>query len=113
MMPKELGVINIDNRGDQYLHVEVYPRRHSERQRARNYLIALGCAGWEAGQLEREIITNAWLTVPADPALIFSSDYKNKTQRAASILGVDLQQLAPGRWPLLNWFTRDTRQFPQ
>jgi putative transcriptional regulator len=60
-----------------------------------NYLIALGCAGWEAGQLEREIITNAWLTVPADPALIFSSDYKNKTQRAASILGVDLQQLAP------------------
>ena len=53
------------------------------------------CAGWEAGQLEREIITNAWLTVPADPALIFSSDYKNKTQRAASILGVDLQQLAP------------------
>ena len=60
-----------------------------------NYLIALGCAGWEAGQLEREIITNAWLTVPADPALIFSSDYENKTQRAASILGIDLQQLAP------------------
>jgi len=60
-----------------------------------NYLIALGCAGWEAGQLEREISENAWLTVPADPALIFSRDYKNKTQRAASILGIDLQQLAP------------------
>jgi|TARA_B100000795_G_C22639698_1_gene375962 putative transcriptional regulator len=60
-----------------------------------NYLIALGCAGWEAGQLESEIITNTWLTVPADSALIFSSDYKNKTQRAASILGIDLQQLAP------------------
>jgi putative transcriptional regulator len=60
-----------------------------------NYLIALGCAGWEAGQLEREIITNAWLTVPADTALIFSSDYENKPQRAASLLGVDLQQLAP------------------
>lgn len=60
-----------------------------------NYLIALGCAGWEAGQLEHEIITNAWLTVPADPALIFSNDYDNKTQLAASILGVDLQQLAP------------------
>ena len=59
------------------------------------YLIALGCAGWEAGQLEREIITNAWLTVPADPALIFSSDYEKKPQRAASLLGVDLQQLAP------------------
>lgn len=60
-----------------------------------NYLIALGCAGWDAGQLEHEIGTNAWLTVPADPALIFSSDYENKTQRAASLLGVDLQQLAP------------------
>ncbi|MBL4572258.1 MAG: YqgE/AlgH family protein [Gammaproteobacteria bacterium] len=60
-----------------------------------NYLIALGCAGWEAGQLEHEIITNTWLTVPADPALIFSSDYESKTQRAASILGVNLQQLAP------------------
>ena len=60
-----------------------------------NYLIALGCAGWEAGQLEREIITNAWLTVPADTALIFSRDYESKPQRAASLLGVDLQQLAP------------------
>ena len=60
-----------------------------------NYLIALGCAGWEAGQLEREIVTNAWLTVPAHPALIFSSDYENKPRRAASLLGVDLQQLAP------------------
>lgn len=60
-----------------------------------NYLIALGCAGWEAGQLGREIITNTWLTVPADPALIFSGDYENKPQRAASLLGVDLQQLAP------------------
>jgi len=60
-----------------------------------NYLIALGCAGWEAGQLESEINANAWLTVPADPNLIFSSDYTNMTQRAASILGVDLQHLAP------------------
>lgn len=60
-----------------------------------NYLIALGCAGWEAGQLESEIGANSWLTVPADPALIFSNDYESKTQRAASILGIDLQQLAP------------------
>lgn len=60
-----------------------------------NYLIALGCAGWDAGQLEREISTNAWLTAPADPPIIFSSDFANKTKRAASLLGVDLQQLAP------------------
>ncbi|PCI77279.1 MAG: YqgE/AlgH family protein [SAR86 cluster bacterium] len=60
-----------------------------------NFLIALGCAGWDAGQLEREINANTWLTVPADPALIFSGDYENKTQLAASLLGIDLQQLAP------------------
>lgn len=61
-----------------------------------NYLIALGCAGWDAGQLESEISKNAWLTVPADPMLVFSNDYENKAKQAASLLGVDLQQLAPG-----------------
>jgi len=60
-----------------------------------NYVIALGCAGWEAGQLEREISANAWLTVPADPDLIFSADHENKTQLAAALLGIDLRQLAP------------------
>ena len=46
-----------------------------------NYAIALGCAGWEAGQLEQEIGANAWLTVPADTDLIFSRDHANKIQQ--------------------------------
>ena len=29
-------------------------------------LVALGCASWEKGQLEQEILDNAWLTAPAD-----------------------------------------------
>lgn len=60
-----------------------------------NYLVALGCAGWEAGQLEKEIIDNAWLTTPADTGLIFSKDYGAKADAAASLLGVDLQQISP------------------
>lgn len=60
-----------------------------------NYLIALGCAGWEAGQLEAEISANAWLTVPANKDLIFSQEYDKKTQQAADLLGVNLQQLSP------------------
>lgn len=60
-----------------------------------NYLVALGCAGWEAGQLEKEIINNAWLTTPADTGLIFSKDYGAKADAAASLLGVDLQQISP------------------
>ncbi|MGB4247322.1 MAG: YqgE/AlgH family protein [Pseudohongiellaceae bacterium] len=59
-----------------------------------NYMVALGCAGWEAGQLEKEISENFWLTVPAIPALIFSSDHAGKANAAASILGVNLSQLS-------------------
>ncbi|MEX0963222.1 MAG: YqgE/AlgH family protein [Pseudohongiellaceae bacterium] len=64
-------------------------------QGPKNYIVALGCAGWDAGQLEQEISANAWLTVPADVELIFSDDFEQKPQRAASILGVQLQQLSP------------------
>jgi len=59
----------------------------------RRYLVALGCAGWDAGQLDEEITSNAWLTVPASTEIIFSDDYENKAQACASILGVGLQQL--------------------
>jgi len=59
-----------------------------------NFLVALGCAGWDAGQLEQEIAENFWLTVPAIPALIFSSDHAAKAESAASILGVSLSQLS-------------------
>jgi len=59
-----------------------------------NYLIALGCAGWEAGQLEQEISDNFWLTVPALPAIIFSRDHDSKAEAAADLLGVNLSQLS-------------------
>ena len=58
-------------------------------------MVALGCAGWEAGQLEREISENAWLTAPANSDLIFSSDYASKAFEAAATLGIDLQQISP------------------
>ncbi len=60
-----------------------------------NYLIALGCAGWDGGQLERELGNNAWLTAPATAELIFSEDYENKAARAAAQLGIDMNQLSP------------------
>lgn len=37
------------------------------------YLIALGYAGWEGGQLEAEVAANSWLTVPADRGIIFNT----------------------------------------
>ena len=60
-----------------------------------NYLVALGCAGWGAGQLEREITENTWLTTPANAELIFSDDYTAKAEAAAALLGIDLQKISP------------------
>lgn len=60
-----------------------------------NYLVVLGCAGWDAGQLEHEIIENAWLTTPASSALVYSRDFEKKPASAAALLGIDLTHLSP------------------
>ncbi len=56
-------------------------------------LVALGYAGWEAGQLEAEIAANAWLSVPADPSLIFDTPFDQRWTAAAGLLGVNVSQL--------------------
>ena len=53
------------------------------------YLFCLGYSGWSAGQLEKELKHNAWLTVEADSAIIFNSDNRKKYQAALSKLGID------------------------
>lgn len=62
-------------------------------------LLALGYAGWGAGQLENEIKQNVWLTCDADAELIFDHDYEGKWGRALAKLGVDPERLgsAAGR----------------
>ena len=55
----------------------------------RRALLALGYAGWGAGQLEREIRDNVWLTCDADEALIFDDDYGTKWSRALGKLRID------------------------
>jgi putative transcriptional regulator len=60
----------------------------------RNTLVALGFAGWEAGQLEEELAQNSWLTVPADPAIVFDTPLEERWHAAARALGVDLSRLA-------------------
>ena len=56
-------------------------------------IVALGYAGWEGGQLEAEIAANAWLSVPADPSLIFATPFDQRWAAAAGLLGVDVSQL--------------------
>jgi putative transcriptional regulator len=55
----------------------------------RDILLALGYVGWGAGQLEHEIQENGWLTIEADPALIFDHDLEGKWRQALATLGID------------------------
>lgn len=59
----------------------------------KNAMIALGYAGWSAGQLEAEIAANAWLTVEADQAILFHTPIHARWRAAAKSLGVDLAQI--------------------
>ncbi len=59
----------------------------------RRALMALGYAGWGAGQLEDEIRNNVWLTCEPDEELIFGADHDHKWSRALAKLGVDPQFL--------------------
>ncbi len=57
-------------------------------------LVSLGYAGWEAGQLENELAANAWLTVPADPDIIFNLPPEQRLEAAVRLLGIDLANLS-------------------
>ena len=56
--------------------------------------IALGYAGWEAGQLEQEIRDNSWLAVEAADDVIFDLPFDERWPAALRLLGVEASQLA-------------------
>lgn len=60
------------------------------------FLLTLGYAGWDAGQLEHELASNHWLTIPADASILFETPSSERWQKAAEKLGIDIWQLAPG-----------------
>lgn len=57
-------------------------------------LVTLGYAGWGAGQLEGEIAANAWLTVNAEPDVIFDTPADERYGAALKLLGIDSGQLS-------------------
>ena len=60
----------------------------------RDVMVALGYAGWSAGQLEHEVTQNAWLTVPAELRILFELPYEERLASALELLGVNLTHLA-------------------
>lgn len=57
-------------------------------------LVTLGYAGWAAGQLEEEIGRNGWLTVDAEPGIIFDTPVEQRYEKALALLGIDPRMLS-------------------
>ena len=61
----------------------------------RRVLVSLGYSAWGEGQLESEIGENAWLTVAADPSLIFDTPIEQRYEKALALLGLQAWMLSP------------------
>lgn len=59
-----------------------------------NFLITLGYAGWNAGQLEKEIARNDWLIVPFNHDVLFKMPLENRWKGAAASIGIDIHSLS-------------------
>ncbi|ASK35873.1 YqgE/AlgH family protein [Alloalcanivorax mobilis] len=57
-------------------------------------LVCLGYAGWDQGQLERELADNVWLSVPSTPELVLETPFGQRWRSAAAGLGVDMSLIA-------------------
>lgn len=58
------------------------------------FMVALGYASWDAGQLEEEIQNNSWLTAPANNDIIFNTPIEQRWKKATKTLGIDLAHLS-------------------
>ncbi|MCJ7815434.1 MAG: YqgE/AlgH family protein [Xanthomonadales bacterium] len=57
------------------------------------YIVALGYAGWGGGQLEVEMLANAWLSVSADTGIVFDLPLPIRFDKALGQLGIRVDQL--------------------
>jgi putative transcriptional regulator len=60
----------------------------------RRYIVALGYAGWGEGQLEEEIMRNAWLNTPVDREVLFDVAAEERWIATGALLGIDVRYLA-------------------
>ena len=58
-------------------------------------VLALGYAGWESGQLEREMKDNAWASVAVDARVVFELPFEERWAGAWKLLGIEVDQLSP------------------
>ncbi len=58
------------------------------------FIMTLGYAGWSSGQLEQELADNSWLTLEADPELLFNTPVNQCWDKALEKLGITVDQLS-------------------
>ncbi|RDK95935.1 putative transcriptional regulator [Enterobacillus tribolii] len=63
------------------------------QEQPEDYLVALGYSSWGPGQLEQEILDNAWLTVEADTSILFDAPIAERWVSSAAKLGVDIRSI--------------------
>lgn len=87
------GTIVVDNEVSLTATVDIL-KDIANNEGPNQFMLALGYAGWGAGQLDGEIQQNAWLHVPADMDLTFATAHDRKWERAIAKIGVDLSLLS-------------------
>ena len=65
----------------------------SRNEGPEDYQLLLGYAGWDAGQLDQEMLENSWLTVPGNESLLFNTPINDRWQHASLTIGIDINQL--------------------
>lgn len=68
-------------------------REIAQGEGPKNRMLALGYAAWGPGQLENEMETNSWISVPATREIIFGGDNATKWKHAAKINGIDISRI--------------------
>lgn len=71
---------------------DILSHLHDERY-VQQALLFMGYTGWTAGQLERELADNSWLTVPANEQILFELPHDQRYHAAMSLLNIAPEQL--------------------
>ncbi len=59
-----------------------------------NFILTLGCASWSAGQIEDEMLSNAWLSCPTESSIVFDTPFPLRWQNSSQLLGIDVRMMS-------------------
>lgn len=87
-----IGTTDVDNVASLTGSVDIL-QAIAENRGPEEKIVALGYAGWGPGQLEQEMVANAWLSCPANSDIMFRTPVDERLSAAAALLGVNIDLL--------------------